>query len=91
MNPNNKNQMSERDMMEDGLSSQKQISSNYNTCASECSDNQLRATFLNILKDEQDLGAQIFDEMSARGWYPVKQAQQSDITKAKEKFVNQAN
>ena len=91
MNPNNQNKMAERDMMEDALHSQKQIASDYNTCASECSDKQLRASFLNILTDEQDLGAQIFDEMSARGWYQVKQAQQSDIAKAKERFINQAN
>ena len=80
--------MTEREMMEDGLNSQKHISANYNTYASECASNQLRLTFLNILSEEQELGAQIFDEMSNRGWYQVKEAEQSDVLKAKQKFVN---
>ncbi len=80
--------MTEKEMMEDGLSSQKLISSSYNTYANECASNQLRSTFLNILTEEQDLGAQIFEEMSDRGWYQVKQAEQSDIIKTKQKFLS---
>ncbi|MBE7049067.1 MAG: spore coat protein [Ruminococcaceae bacterium] len=79
--------MSEREMLEDGLGSQKQIASSYNTYADECVSNQLRATFLNILAEEHDLSAQLFDDMSARGWYQIKQAEQSDITKAKQRFL----
>ncbi len=81
--------MTEKDMMEDALSSQKQMSADYNTCASECSQKQLQAAFLNILSEEQELGSQIFDEMSARGWYQPKQAQQSDLDQVKQKFSNQ--
>lgn len=81
--------MSEREMMEDSLSSQKQIAANYNTYASECDSDQLRATFLSILSEEQDMGAQIFEEMSARGWYKATEATQSDIVKAKQKFIKQ--
>ncbi|MGN1059066.1 MAG: spore coat protein [Clostridia bacterium] len=91
MNQNNQTNMTEREMMEDSLNSQKLIASGYNTYANECASNQLRSTFLNILTEEHDLGAQIFDEMSARGWYQVKQAEQSDIMKAKQKFLNGAN
>lgn len=88
MSQHKKSSMTEREMMEDGLASQKKITADYNTCAGECSDNQLRSAFLNILSEEQDLGAQIFDEMSARGWYQVQQAEQKDIVKAKQKFLN---
>lgn len=83
--------MSEREMMEDALSSQKQISADYNTCAGTCSDEQLRAALLNILTDEHRLAVQISDEMSARGWCQTKQAQQSDVVKTKEKFVQSAH
>ncbi len=82
-----KTTMTEKEMMEDVLSSQKQIGANYNACASECSSNQLRLAFLNILTEEQDMGAQIFSEMSARGWYQVKEAEQSEVMKVKEKFL----
>ncbi len=81
--------MTEKDMMEDSLSSQKQMSSNYNTYASECSAQQLRSAFLYILSEEHELGSQIFDEMSARGWYQTKDAEQSELEKVKQKFINQ--
>ena len=80
--------MTEREMMEDGLNSQKQMSSSYNTYASECTGKQLRSAFLNILAEEQDIGAQIFEEMSARGWYQTQDAGQSEISKTKEKFLS---
>ena len=84
----NQTTMTEREMMEDSLNTQKQMSSNYNTYASECTSKQLRTAFLNILAEEQDMGAQIFEEMSARGWYQTKDADQSEISKIKEKFLN---
>ncbi len=89
----NQNQLSlsEREMMDDSMSSQKLITSTYNTYANECASNQLRSTFLNILTEEHDIQAQIFDEMSARGWYQVKQADQTEIMQAKQKFTNSTN
>ncbi|MBQ2695722.1 MAG: spore coat protein [Clostridia bacterium] len=80
--------MTEKEMMEDSLQSQKHMASTYNTYASECASNQLRMAFLNILSEEQELGGQLFDEMSARGWYQVQEAEQSDILKAKQKFMD---
>lgn len=81
-------QLSEREMLTDSLSSQKHIASGYNTCAGECASKQLRAAFINILAEEQDLGAQIYEEMSARGWYQEKEANQSDVAKAKQKYLS---
>ena len=83
--------MTEREMLEDGLSSQKNMAANYNTYSGECSAAQLRSAFLSILSEEQELGAQIFEAMSARGWYQVKEAEQSDIMKAKQKFIESSN
>lgn len=80
--------LSEKEMMIDGFHSQKEIASNYDSSAGECSSNQLRDTFLTLLAEEHDLGAQILDEMKARGWVKDKEAQQSDIAKTKEKFLN---
>lgn len=78
--------LSEREMMDDSMSSQEMMASAYNTCAGECASNQLRSTFLSILNDEHDIKAQLFDEMSARGWYQIKQAEQTEILKTKQKY-----
>lgn len=80
--------MTEREMMEDVLCAQKHIAASYNTYSGECTAPQLRSAFLGILAEEQELGAQIFEEMSNRGWYQVKEADQSDVMKAKQKFVD---
>lgn len=86
MKQNNKPAMSEREMLEDGVNAQKQISADYNSCAGVSSHKQLRTVFLNILAEEQELGAELGEEMNARGWQEEKQAQQSNIAKVKEKF-----
>lgn len=80
--------LSEREMMLDSLHSQKEIASGYDNSAGECSSNQLRDTFLTIFTEEHELGAQIMDEMKSRGWIKDKDAEQSDVAKTKEKFLN---
>lgn len=82
--------MTEREMMEDSLCSQKHIAAGYNICAGECCSAQLRTAFLNILADEQELGSQVFEAMQARGWYQVEEAGQSEVSKAKQKFIDSA-
>ncbi|MBQ4517405.1 MAG: spore coat protein [Clostridia bacterium] len=80
--------LSEREMMEDGLNSQKQATAAYNTGAGECANAQLRSTFISILADEHELGAKIFDAMSQRGWYQPQEAEDSQIVSVKQKFTN---
>ncbi len=80
--------MTEREMMEDGLNSQKLMTARYNSYAGECQNKELRQAMLTILNQEQELGAEIFEEMSAKGWYQVEEAQPSELDKVKQKFVN---
>ena len=80
--------LSEKDMMEDGLCSQKQVATAYNAGAGECANEQLRSAFVAILADEQDLGAKIFDAMRERGWYQPQEAEESQIASVKQKFMN---
>ena len=44
--------ISEKEILQDGMISQKHIAESYNTFAGECVNEQLRSTFLNILDDE---------------------------------------
>jgi spore coat protein CotF len=92
MPSNNLNQQSAKmgdvEMMNDSLSSQKLISSSYDTFANECATPNLRDEFLNILKDEHQIQAEIFTEMQKRGWYQIKPADQQMISQAKQKYQN---
>lgn len=44
--------------------------------------------FVDILTEEHQIQADVFNEMSKRGWYPVQQAEQQKIQQAKQKFEN---
>ena len=43
--------LGEKEILQDGMISQKHITESYNTFAGECVNDQLRSTFLNILDD----------------------------------------
>jgi spore coat protein CotF len=80
--------MGDIDFMNDSLASQKLISETYNMYANECATPNLRDEFLNILKDEHQIQAELFSEMQKRGWYQVKPADQNLVMQAKQKFQN---
>ncbi|MCI6909550.1 MAG: spore coat protein [Clostridiaceae bacterium] len=79
--------MCDKDILEDFLSSQKQITANYNLYAGECEHTNLRDTFLGILSEEHCIQTELFDEMHNRGWYPVKAAEQAQIDAVRQKFA----
>lgn len=82
------NAMGDQEMVNDSIASQKLISSSYDTFANECATPNLRDEFLNILKDEHQIQAELFTEMQKRGWYQVKPADQQQVIQAKQKFQN---
>lgn len=87
MNVNTPN-YDDKEMMNDALYSQKQITENYNTFANECAKPQTRDIFLNILNEEHQIQADLFDEISKRGWYAVQNAEQQQVQQAKQKYTN---
>ena len=80
--------MKDQEVLYDVLSSQKAITGTYNNFVNECATPQIRNEFMNILNEEHQLQAQIFDEMHKRGWYPTPAAEQQKIDQAKQKFQN---
>ena len=78
--------MNEKEILQDCLSSQKQATSNYNTFAGECANEQLRNAILNILDDEHRIQADIFTDMSSNGWYPVQPADQQRLQQIRQQF-----
>lgn len=81
--------LGDKEILQDGLISQKQISGSYNSYAGECVSQPLRSAFLNILNDEHAIQADLFCDMQQRGWYPVEAADQNKINQARQKFSQQ--
>ena len=81
--------MQDKCLMEDMLTSQKHVTSNYSMFANECSTVKLRCDVMNLLKEEHEIQAEVFDEMAAKGWYAPEQAEAQKIAKAKQKFISQ--
>jgi hypothetical protein len=80
--------MGDKEHVFDSLQAQKKVSEGYNTFASECVNANLKNDFINILKDEQQIEYELFQELQNRGWYQVQQAPQAQIDQAKQKFSN---
>ncbi|MDR1927580.1 MAG: spore coat protein [Oscillospiraceae bacterium] len=78
--------LQDQEILTDALTSQKQISSAYNTYSGECMNQSLKSDMLNILRDEQSMQSAIFGEMHKRGWYEPAAAQQPAINQTRSKF-----
>ena len=88
MSQNGSIAMQDKEMLEDVLTSQKQITGLYNTYANECATTAIRDEMMNILHDVHDIQADIFMEMQKRGWYPTPMAEEQKIQSTKQKFLN---
>ncbi len=86
MADNQNSSFGDQQMMDDALSSQKFITSTYNTFANECASSALKSEFMNILSEEHQIQHDIFSEMQKRGWYQTEKADQNKINQAKQKY-----
>lgn len=78
--------LSDREIMDDVLTSQKHITGVYNTFSNECVNQQLQADMMSILKEEHNMQFDVFSDMKKRGWYSPAAAEQQKVTEAKSKF-----
>ena len=81
--------MNDQERMTDFIFSEKKMTSNYNTYASECVNMALRDDFLNILAKSHQTQSDLFRIAQDKGWYQVEQAPQSKVSQAYTKFSNQ--
>ena len=77
---------SDREIMDDVLTSQKHITGVYNTFSNECVNQQLQADMMSILKEEHNMQFDVFSDMQKRGWYSPAAAEQQKVSEAKSKF-----
>ena len=85
---NTNSSFTDKEIMDDILSSQKHISEGYNSFSNECTNQQLQSDMLNILKEEHNIQFTVFSEMQKRGWYSPCAAQAQMINETKTKFEN---
>ena len=78
--------LGDKEILNDFLAGQKQITAAYNTFAGECVNPQLRSTFLNILDEEHRIQADLFSDMTAKGWYQVEQADRQKVAQTRQKL-----
>ena len=81
--------LTEKQILQDSLVSQKSITGAYNMFAGECVSEQLRCAMLNILDEEHKIQSDIFNTMHTNGWYPVEQADQQKIQQARQKLSSE--
>ena len=81
--------MNDQERMTDFICSEKKMSANYDTYASECVNLALRDDFLNILNQSHQTQSDLFRMAQSKGWCQVEQAQASKVSQAYTKFSNQ--
>lgn len=81
--------MTDQERISDLLCSEKKMSANYDTFASECVNTALRSDFLNIFNQGHQIQADLFQLAQSKGWYQTEQAPQNKVSQAYTKFSNQ--
>ena len=80
--------MNDQERITDFLCSEKKMSSNYDTYASECVNTSLRDDFLDIFNQTHMMQTDLFRVAQSKGWYQVEQAPENKINQAYTKFSN---
>ena len=86
----NQCQMTDKEQITDLLTTQKHLTSTYNTYCNETATPELRQCLLTILRDEHSIAEEIFNTMSTRGWYTVEKAEDTKVKTAKDQFAQYA-
>ncbi|MCD7982461.1 MAG: spore coat protein [Clostridiales bacterium] len=76
----------DKEILSDGLSTQKATTEKFNNFANECVHDQVRTTMLQILEQEHSIQKDVFNMMHARGFYETPAAESKKINEAKQKF-----
>lgn len=83
--------MSEKDLMQDLLATEKQVISAYSTGITESSCENLRSTLVDNFKNNQTIQYKIFDAMKQKGWYPTKDAPDNEVQQLKNEATQMMN
>ncbi|MCD7946959.1 MAG: spore coat protein [Oscillospiraceae bacterium] len=81
--------MNDQEHITDLMMSEKKMSANYDTYASECVNTRLRDEFVKMIGQGHQTQTDLFRIAQSKGWYPVEQAPADKISTAYQKYSNQ--
>ena len=81
--------MNDQERITDLILTEKKMTGNYDTFASECVNVKRRDDFLRILHEEHMIQSDLFQKAQSKGWYQVEPAAASKVQQAAAKFQNQ--
>ena len=82
--------MKAQEVITDLMLTEKKMSANYDSFASECVNTKLRDTFVSLLTQSHETQTKLFQTAQQKGWYQVEQAPAQKVEQARQKFTNQA-
>lgn len=83
--------LSEREILNDALSSEKQLLHVYSTYLSEASCPNLRNELSKVFNETQQIQFEIFKAMEQKGWYQSQNAELQQVQQAYDKFTQMKN
>ncbi len=81
--------MQDKEILEDLLNDEKELSTLLNTFACECVNVKLKNLFLDLLDETQNNQQKVFNLMQDSGFYQVKNATQEQVKQVHKKFVKE--
>ena len=79
-------QYTDKEILGDGLSTQKATTDLFNTASNECVHDNVRSTMLKILEQEHIIQNEVFNMMHDRGYYETPAADEKKVQEAQQKF-----
>jgi spore coat protein CotF len=83
--------LSDCDILNDVLMSEKAMVKNYAVALTEASTDSLYNEFIKIFKDTCDVQRSLFNLMIKKAWYKVEESEEKDIAKKFQEYNNKIN
>lgn len=81
--------MKDQEIVTDLLLTEKKMSGNYNTFASECVNDRLRDAYVGMITSGHRTQTDLFKAGQQKGWYQVEQAPSAKVSTAYTRFTNE--
>ena len=81
------NNFDDKAIMTDLLTTEKHMTSAYNTFLCESETTEVISCLSGLLNDEHAIKNELFTEMSSKGWYKTEKAEDAKLNAAKQQFA----
>jgi Spore coat protein len=83
--------LSEKEILNDALSSEKQLLHVYSTYLAEASCPNLRNELTRVFNETQQMQFELYKAMEQKGWYTIQNAELQQVQQAVNKFSQEKN